>query len=354
VAHAATSFVISDIRIDGLQRVEPGTVFAYLAIKKGDTFTDDKASKVISALYATGFFSDVDVSAEGDVVVVKVSERPAIGTIDFGGIHEFDKDNLTKALKAVGLSPGRYYDKALIDKAEQELKRQYLTRGYYAAQVTTTTSPLDRNRVGVLFSVIEGPNAKIRQVNFIGNEAFSDGTLSDEMHLSTANWSSWYTRNDLYSEDKLTDDLENIRSYYLDRGYLEFNIESTQVQVSPDKRNMFLTVTLHEGKPYTISGIKLGGNLLDREAELQKLVTLKAGDRFSASKLKAVTKAIVDKLGNYGYAFANVNAVPATRARATKWCAAKCASLKAHGSIRAALRCRRTVSTVWATSPMSR
>jgi outer membrane protein insertion porin family len=310
VAHAATSFVISDIRIDGLQRVEPGTVFAYLAIKKGDTFTDDKASKVISALYATGFFSDVDVSAEGDVVVVKVSERPAIGTIDFGGIHEFDKDNLTKALKAVGLSPGRYYDKALIDKAEQELKRQYLTRGYYAAQVTTTTSPLDRNRVGVLFSVIEGPNAKIRQVNFIGNEAFSDGTLSDEMHLSTANWSSWYTRNDLYSEDKLTDDLENIRSYYLDRGYLEFNIESTQVQVSPDKRNMFLTVTLHEGKPYTISGIKLGGNLLDREAELQKLVTLKAGDRFSASKLKAVTKAIVDKLGNYGYAFANVNAVP--------------------------------------------
>ncbi len=221
-AHAVTPFVVRDIRIDGLQRIEPGSVFAYLPIKQGDTFTDDKASEAIRALYATGFFNDVQISTEGDVVVVQVQERPAISQIDFAGLHEFDKDNLTKALRSVGLSQGRSYDKALVDKAEQELKRQYLTRGYYAAEVTTTVTPVDRNRVSILFSVAEGPNAKIRQINFIGNKAFSSSTLRDEMQLSTPNWFSWYTKNDLYAKDKLTGDLENVRSYYLNRGYLEF------------------------------------------------------------------------------------------------------------------------------------
>jgi outer membrane protein insertion porin family len=310
VANATEPFVVQDIRIDGLSRIEPGTVFAYLPIKQGDTFTDDKASDAIRALYATGFFSDVKISAEGRVVVVQVQERPAIGTIDYAGLHEFDKDNLNKALKSVGLSPGRSYDKSLVDRAEQELKRQYLTRGYYAAEVTTTVTPIDRNRVGLLFSVIEGPSAKIRQVNFIGNHAFSEGTLRDEMQLSTPNWFSWYTKNDLYSKDKFTGDLENIRSYYLDRGYLEFNIDSTQVSLTPDKKEMYLTISVHEGEPYTISGIALSGNLLDREAELRKLITIKPGQRFSAAKLKETTKALVDKLGEYGYAFATVNAEP--------------------------------------------
>ncbi len=302
--------MVQDIRIEGLQRVEPGTVFAYLPIKQGDTFTDDKASEAIRALYATGFFNDVRIATEGGVVVVQVQERPAIGTIDFAGIHEFDKDNLTKALRAVGLSQGRYYDKALVDKAEQELKRQYLTRGFYAAEVTTTVTPIDRNRVGLLFSVVEGPSAKIRQINFIGNKTYSTGTLLSEMQLSTPNWFSWYTKNDLYSKEKLTGDLENVRSYYLNHGYLEFNIDSTQVSISPDKKDMYLTIGLHEGEPYKISGIHLAGNLLDREAELNKLVKIKAGDRFSAEKLQAATKAIVDKLGEYGYAFATVNALP--------------------------------------------
>ncbi|NIE63818.1 outer membrane protein assembly factor BamA [Burkholderia sp. Ax-1719] len=311
VAHAATTpFVVQDIRIEGLQRVEPGTVFAYLPIKQGDTFSDDKASEAIRALYATGFFNDVRIATEGGVVVVQVQERPAIGTIDFAGIHEFDKDNLTKALRAVGLSQGRYYDKALVDKAEQELKRQYLTRGFYAAEVTTTVTPIDRNRVGLLFSVVEGPSAKIRQINFIGNKTYSSGTLLDEMQLSTPNWFSWYTKNDLYSKEKLTGDLENVRSYYLNHGYLEFNIDSTQVSISPDKKDMYLTIGIHEGEPYKISGVHLAGNLLDREAELNKLVKIKAGDRFSAEKLQAATKAIVDKLGEYGYAFATVNALP--------------------------------------------
>ncbi|WP_429404886.1 outer membrane protein assembly factor BamA [Paraburkholderia sp. GAS82] len=309
-AFAVTPFVVRDIRLEGLKRVEPNTVFSYLSIKQGDTFTDDKASAAIRALYATGFFNDVRISAEGDVVVVQVEERPAIGTIDFSGLHEFDKDNLNKALSSVGLSLGRYYDKSLVDRAEQELKRQYLTRGFYAAEVTTTVTPIDRDRVGLLFSVIEGPSAKIRQVNFIGNKVFSDGTLHDEMQESTPNWFSWYSKNDVYAKDKLTTDLENLRSYYLDRGYLEFNIDSTQVSLSPDKKDMYLTLTLHEGEPYTISGIRLSGNLLDRQAELTKLVKIKPGDRFSAAKLKAATKAVVDKLGEYGYAFATVNAEP--------------------------------------------
>ena len=310
VAHAVTPFVVKDIRIEGLQRTEPGTVFSYLPIKQGDTFSDDKASEAIRALYATGFFNDVRIATEGDVVIVNVVERPAISSIDFSGLHEFEKDALIKALRGVGLSQGRYYDKSLLDRAEQELKRQYLTRGFYAAEVTTTVTPVDQNRVSILFSVAEGPSAKIRQVNFIGNKAFSTSTLRDEMQLSTPNWFSWYTKNDLYSKDKLTTDLENVRSYYLNRGYLEFNIESTQVSISPDKKDMYLTLTVHEGEPYTISSINLAGNLLDREAELKKLVKIKAGDRFSAAKLQATTKALVDKLGEYGYAFANVNAQP--------------------------------------------
>lgn len=310
-SHAVTSFVVKDIRIEGLQRVEPGTVFAYLPIKQGDTFTDDKGTEAIRALYATGFFNDVKVGTQGSgVVVVQVLERPAIASIDFAGTHEFEKDALSKALASVGLSDGRFYDKSLVDKSEQELKRQYLTRGYYAAEVTTTVTPVDRNRVSILFSVIEGPSAKIRQVNFIGNKVFSASTLEDQMQLSTPNWFSWYTKNDLYSKEKLTGDLENIRSYYLDRGYLEFNIESTQVSISPDKKDMYLTVSVHEGDPYTITGISVSGDTLNRTEELQKLITLKVGDRFSAAKLTASTKAMVDRLGDYGYAFANVNAQP--------------------------------------------
>jgi outer membrane protein insertion porin family len=310
LSHAATPFVVRDIRVEGLQHIETSTVYSYIPIKRGDRFTDESGSDIVRQLYATGFFADVKVSADGDVVVVQVAERPAIATIDFAGIHEFDKDNLTKALKSVQLSAGAYYDKALIDKAEQELKRQYLTRGYYAADVTTTISPIDRNRVGVLFTVVEGPSAKIRQINFVGNHVFDDRTLNDEMQESAPNWFSWYTKNDLYTKDKLAGDLDNIRNFYLDRGYLEFSIESTQVQLTADRKEMYLTVSVHEGQPYTVSSIGLEGKLLDRKAELEKLVTIKAGDLFSAQKLQATTKAVVQKLGDYGYAFAMVNAVP--------------------------------------------
>ena len=219
VAVAADPFVVKDIRVEGLQRVEPGTVFSYLPVRVGETFTDDKGADAIRSLYNTGFFKDVKIQSEGAVLVVIVEERPAVSQIEFTGIKEFDKDALRKSLKAVGVAEARYYDKALIDKAEQELKRQYVSRGFYAAEVITTVTPIERNRVAIVFNVDEGQVSKIVQINIIGNKAFKESVLRDEMSLSTPNWLSWYTKNDLYSKQKLTADLESIRSFYLNRGY---------------------------------------------------------------------------------------------------------------------------------------
>lgn len=307
---AADPFVVKDIRVEGLQRVEPGTVFSYLPVKVGETFTDDKGADAIRALYNTGFFKDVKVESDGQVLVVTVEERPAVSQLEFTGIKEFDKDALKKSLKAVGVAEARYYDKALIDKAEQELKRQYVSRGYYAAEVITTVTPVERNRVAIVFNVDEGQVSKIVQINIVGNQAFKEKDLREEMQLSTPNWLSWYTKNDLYSKQKLTADLEAIRSYYLNRGYLEFVIESTQVSITPDKKGIYLNINIREGQQYKVASVKLAGELLNKEDELTKLVNLKIGDVFSSAKLTESTKAIADKLGAYGYAFAAINPQP--------------------------------------------
>ncbi|MGM3276298.1 outer membrane protein assembly factor BamA [Ralstonia sp. 24A2] len=309
-AHAVEPFVVKDIRVEGVQRVEPGTVFGYLPVKVGETFTDEKGAESIRALYNTGFFKDVQIRAEGSVLVVRVEERPAISQLEFIGFKEFDKDALRRTLRGVGVAEARYYDKSLIDRAEQEIKRQYVSRGYYAADVSTTVTPVDANRVSITFTVDEGPTAKIRQINIVGNKAFKEGDLRDEMQLSTPNWLSWYTKNDLYSKQKLTADLEALRSFYLDRGYLEFAIESTQVSITPDKKDIYLTLNIHEGEQYKVSDIKLTGELLSKQAEMEKLIKLKQGDVFSSAKLSATTKSITDLLGTYGYAFATINPQP--------------------------------------------
>lgn len=309
-AHAVEPFVVKDIRVEGVQRVEPGTVFGYLPVKVGETFTDDKGAESIRALYNTGFFKDVQIRSEGNVLVVRVEERPAISQLEFIGFKEFDKDALRRTLRGVGVAEARYYDKSLIDRAEQEIKRQYVSRGYYAAEVTTTVTPVDANRVSITFTVDEGPTAKIRQINIVGNKAFKEGDLRDEMQLSTPNWLSWYTKNDLYSKQKLTADLEALRSFYLDRGYLEFAIESTQVSITPDKKDIYLTLNIHEGEQYKVSDIKLTGELLGKQAEMEKLIKLKQGDVFSSAKLSSTTKSITDLLGTYGYAFATINPQP--------------------------------------------
>ncbi|QWD63550.1 outer membrane protein assembly factor BamA [Polynucleobacter sp. MWH-UH2A] len=311
--YAADSFVVKDIRVEGLQRVEPGTVFSYLSVQVGDTFTEEKGAEAIKALYSTGFFRDVQIQAQGDVLIVIVDERPTISRIEFTGMKEFDQEIVRKSLKTVGVAEARFYDKALIDKAEQELKRQYVGKGMFAAEVVATVTPVERNQVAIYFNIDEGPVAKIQEINFIGNEAFSEGTLRGEMQLKTGGWLSWYSKDNLYSKQKLTADLETIRSYYLNRGYLEFVIESTQVSITPDKKGIYLTISIREGKKFTVKDVRLAGELLGKEAELKQLIVLKPGDTFSSAKLTESTKAIAEVLGSYGYAFATINPQPDIR-----------------------------------------
>jgi outer membrane protein insertion porin family len=310
-AAAVTPFVIRDIRIEGVARTEPGTVFSYLPVRVGDTFDDEKGSDLIRSLYATGFFKDVRVEAQGDVVVVIVEERPAIAEVNFSGNKEFETDNLRKALREIGIAEARIYDKALIDRAEQELKQQYLSRGKYGLKVTTTVTPIERNRVNVTFAVDEGDVARIREIRIIGNKAFSERELLGQFNLRTPGWFTWFTKNDQYSKQKLGGDLESLRSYYLNRGYLEFAIESTQVSISPDRQDIFVTIAVTEGEKYTISDIKFSGELLGQEPELRKLLRLKPGDTFNGELMTESVKAMTDRFGTLGFAFAGINPVPA-------------------------------------------
>jgi len=309
-ALAFEPFVVKDIRVEGIQRTEAGTVFSYLPVKVGERFSEEKASQAIKALFATGFFKDVRLEVENDVIVVLVDERPAISQIDFVGIKEFEKDALKKGLKEVGLAESRIFDRAVLDRAEQELKRQYLAKGLYGVQITTTVTPLERNRVGVNFNVVEGDAAKIRQISVIGNKVFKEKELLDLFGLTTPGWMTWYSKSDQYSKQKLSADIEALRSFYLNRGYLDFSIDSTQVSITPDKKDIYITLSITEGEKYTISDVKLAGTMVVPEADLQPLVKLKAGDTFSRDSVTASTKALSDRLGNEGYAFANVNAAP--------------------------------------------
>lgn len=309
-AQAFDPFVVKDIRVEGIQRTEAGTVFSYLPVRVGDTLNDERAAQAIKALFATGFFKDVRIEVDGDVMVLVLEERPAISQIDFVGLKEFDKDQLKKGLKDVGLAESRIFDRALLDKAEQELKRQYLSRGKYAVEIKTTVTPLERNRVAINFTIDEGDAAKIKQINIVGNQAFKEKELLELFQLQTPGWLTWYTKNDQYSKQKLSADLENLKSYYQNRGYLEFNVESTQVSISPDKKDIYITISVNEGERFIVSSVKLAGDLIAPEAELRKLVTVKPGEIFSREKLNETQKAVSDRLGREGYAFANVNSAP--------------------------------------------
>ena len=303
-------FVVKDIRVEGIQRTEAGTVFSYLPVKVGEVMTDEKTAAAIKALYATGFFKDVRLEARDGVVIVTVEERPSIAKITLSGIKEFSEDDLKSGLKQTGLAEGRVLDRALLDKAEQELQRQYFNRGRYAVEIKSTLTPLERNRVAVQFDVVEGDSARIRQINIVGNKAFKEKELLNQFASTTPGWLTWYTKNDQYSKSRLGGDIEALRSFYLNRGYLEFNVDSTQVSISPDKQGIYITVNVTEGPQYKVSDVKLAGQMLVPEAELQKLVTVKPGEVFERDRLTETTKKIADRLGNDGYAFANVNAVP--------------------------------------------
>jgi outer membrane protein insertion porin family len=284
-ALAVDPFTVKDIRVEGIQRTEAGTIFSYLPVQVGDTFTDEKGAAAIKALYATGFFKDVRIEVEGNVLVVMVEERPAIAGVEFSGTKEFDKEQLTKALKQIGLGESRIFDKALVDRAEQELKRQYLSRGLYGVQVTTTVTPIERNRVIVNFAVDEGDVSRIRQINIVGNKVFSDSELRALLKLSTPGWFTWYSKADQYSKQKLAGDIETLKSFYLNRGYLEMQVESTQVSITPDKKDIYITINISEGDKFTVSDIKLEGEMFGRQEELKSLVGLKSGDVYSGEKL---------------------------------------------------------------------
>ena len=307
---AEEPFVVKDIRVEGIQRTEAGTVFSYLPVKVGDVMTDEKTAAAIKALYATGFFKDVRLEARDGVVIVTVEERPSIAKITLKGIKEFSDEDLKEGLKQTGLAEGRVLDRALLDKSEQELQRQYFNRGKYAVEIKSTLTPLERNRVAVQFDVVEGDSAKIQQINIVGNKAFKEKELLKQFTSTTPGWLTWYTKNDQYSKARLGGDIEALRSFYLNRGYLEFNVDSTQVSISPDKQGIYVTVNVTEGPQYRVSDVKLAGQMLVPEAELQKLVTIKPGEVFVRDRLTETTKKIGDRLGNDGYAFANVNAVP--------------------------------------------
>ncbi|MBI3230879.1 MAG: outer membrane protein assembly factor BamA, partial [Burkholderiales bacterium] len=309
VTHAAWAlepFAVKDIRLEGLQRIEPGTVFASLPVRIGDTYTDEKAAASIRALFGLGLFKDVRIDVKDNVLVIIVEERPTIAAVDFTGTKEFDKDALLKALKDIGLTDGRPFDKALVDRAEQELKRQYINRSMYTSEVVTTVTPIERNRVNLSFAVVEGDVAKISEIRIVGNKVFSESTLRGLFEQDTGGWLSWYTKSDRYSRTKLNADIETLRSYYLSRGYLEFKVESTQVAIAPNKQDVSITINVTEGDRFVVSKVKLAGNYLEKEAEFQTQIAIRPGEAYNADQVATTVKAFTDYFGNFGFAFARV------------------------------------------------
>ena len=309
-AHAVEPFRLKDIRVEGLQRTDAGTVFAALPFRVGDTYTDDKGAAALRALFATGLFKDVRIDIEDGVVVVIVDERSVIASIDFVGLKEFDKDVLVKSLKDFGIGEGLPFDKALADRAEQELKRQYLTRSLYGAEVVTTVTPQERNRVNVTFTISEGAAAAIREIRIVGNKVFSESTLKGLFDLNDGGWLNWYTKANRYSRAKLNADLETLRAYYLNRGYLEFNVDSTQVAISPNKQDIDVTINVTEGQPYTVTAVRLEGEYLGKEEDFKTLVTIKPGEPYRAEAVADTTRAFTERFGSFGFAFARVDARP--------------------------------------------
>lgn len=309
-AWAFEPFVVKDIRVEGLQRIAAGTVFNYLPAKVGDSIDGARAADAIRALIKTGFFKDVRLARQGNVLVVSVVERPAIAEIKFAGNKDIETDNLKKSLKDVGFAEGQAFDRSLLDKVEQELQRQYFSQGKYGVKIKTTVTPLERNRVGIAINISEGKVARIKRINIVGNRAFKSAELLDQFQLSGPTTFSFYSGADQYSKQKLSADLETLRSFYQDRGYINFNTDSTQVSITPDKKDIYITINITEGAVYTVKEVKLAGDLVVKPDELAKFITVHPGATFSRKESTETTAKLSERLGNDGYAFANVNTIP--------------------------------------------
>ena len=307
---AGSDFVIQDIRIEGIARTEPGTVLSHLPFQVGDEFTDAKGNTAIHSLYGSGLFRDVRLERDGNVLVVQVQERPAVASISTQGIHAFDNAAIEQSLRDVGMAEGRIFDHATLDRADQEMRRQYLARGYYGVDVKTTVTPLDRNRVRISIVVDEGEAASIESIRFVGNRIMDDETLQEQMQLTKSGWMSWYTKSNLYSREKLAADIEAIRSYYMNNGYIDFKVDSVQVSIAPNKKDIFITINMTEGEQYHITGVELTGDLLGLQSELEQLIEIEPGTIYNAEVINNASTAITDKLSSLGYAFASARPNP--------------------------------------------
>ena len=309
-SNAAEPFVVQDIRLEGLQRISAGTVFNYLPIKVGDRVDSKRTGEALRALYKTGFFRDVRIEREGDALVVSLHERPSIASIEFSGTKELSTEDLEASLAQEGFAQGRVFNRSTFDMVEQELRRTYFAVGRYGVKIESTITPLERNRVGVSFDISEGAVATIKQINIVGNTVYDDDDLVDLFTLETTGFWSWISSSDQYSKQKLSADLETLRSFYLDNGYINFNIDSTQVSITPDKKDVYITINITEGNQFTIDEIRMAGEILVPQEELFGLVAIAHGDIFSRQKITETSSNISDWLGNEGYAFANINSVP--------------------------------------------
>lgn len=309
-AHAAETFVVDDIRVEGLDRISPGAIFNYLPISVGDSVDEKRSRDGVRALFKTGLFKDVRLERDGDVLVVIVQERETISDITFEGNKAIKTEDLLKGLKDVGFAKGEVFNESKLDKVRQELKRQYYANGKYGVRLEDEIIPVDDRTVEVAFTISEGEAARIKQINIIGNEAFTDEQIRENFKLNTPNWISWFTKDDQYSKQKLAGDLEMLRSLYNDNGYLNFSVDSTQVSITPDKKDVYVTVNVTEGEKFVVGDVKLAGTLIVKPEDLFKLVITRKGMTFSRKDLTATSKAITDRLGDEGYAFANVNAIP--------------------------------------------
>lgn len=307
---SAAAFVASDIRIDGLQRISAGTVLTYLPIERGDAVTPGKTAEAIRALYKTGFFEDVSLGRQGSILVVTLRERPSINKLTLSGNKDIKTEDLTKGLADIGLTEGGTFDRLALDRVTQELVRQYNNRGKYNVVITPTVSPLDRNRVDVTINVKEGKAAKIQHVNLVGTEKFENEDILEGWESKEHNWLSWYRRDDQYSKEKLSGDMEKLNSWYLDRGYVDFSIDSTQVSISPDKRDMFISADVTEGEQYKISDVKVTGDTILPQEEVERMVLVRKDQIFSRRLLEVTSDSITAMLSNVGYAFAKVNPIP--------------------------------------------
>lgn len=307
---AAEGFRVTDIRVEGLQRITAGTVFNYLPVKPGDEIQYARTAEIIRALYETGFFKDVRLEQENGVLVIIVTERPAISEINFSGNKSIDTEVLKEGLKDIGLAEGRAFERSVLDRIEQELERQYFNQGKYAVKLTSTVTPLERNRVSIDIDVVEGETALIKQINIVGNQSFDEDDLLDEFESSTGGWLSTFTRDNQYSRPKLAGDLETLRSFYLDRGYVNFKIDSTQVTITPDKKDIYITINISEGEVHTISDIRLAGELVGEAESYFPLIRLRRGEPFARRDVVASSDRISVRLSNLGHSFANVNSIP--------------------------------------------